>query len=174
MKIVRARFILRFFIGGAKMLVVLFVLNMVLLFVKQGMLLKGSKRQNQSMILFLSILFGLLLLLEYSYSFEKLRANARNGLMAVGVIGGALIFHGFRYNNQYKANHLGVPFGWYWSPHFHCVGFILGGYVHCRNCKKVKDSDYGKPCEAVCAGCSGFESRVRKYGAKHDCDHKDC
>jgi hypothetical protein len=104
---------------------------------------------------------------QYGFSLEKLRVNARKDLMAVGAVGGCLIFHGFRYRNKWRANLTGLPFGWFWSPHFHCVGFIQGGYSHCRNCVKVKNSDYGKPCEETCKGCSGFEGRVREYGASH-------
>ena len=42
----------------------------------------------------------------------------------------------------------------YWSPHFHVLGFILGGYG-CRSCKKTPNID-------VCRGCGGFEDRTRK------------
>lgn len=104
---------------------------------------------------------------DYGLSFEQLREKARKDLMAVGVIGGALIFHGFRFANHREAAVKGISYGWYWAPHYHCIGFLLGGYSHCRNCKKVKASSYGKPCESTCEGCSGFENKVRKYGKEH-------
>jgi hypothetical protein len=103
---------------------------------------------------------------DYGLSFEKLREKARKDLIAVGVVGGALIFHGFRFRNHKEATIKHVPYGWTWAPHWHCIGFILGGYS-CRNCKKVKNSSYGKPCESICEGCSGFENKVRKYGRAH-------
>lgn len=104
---------------------------------------------------------------DYGLSFEKLREKARKDLMAVGVVGGALIFHGFRFRNHKESVIKKVPYGWTWAPHWHCVGFLLLGYSHCRNCKKVKASSYGKPCESVCEGCSGFENKVRNYGREH-------
>ena len=104
---------------------------------------------------------------DYGLSFEELRSKATKDLRAVGVIGAALIFHGFRFANYREAVVKHVPYGWTWAPHFHCVGFLLVGYSHCRNCKKVKASSYGKPCESICEGCSGFENKVRKYGKEH-------
>ena len=106
----------------------------------------------------------------YGLPFENLRAMARKDLMANGILGGALIFHGFRYHkSQYIRGRIARMAQWYWSPHFHCVGFIKGGYSHCRNCKKVKNSAFGNPSETVCRGCSGFENKVRKYHEKHQC-----
>ena len=58
--------------------------------------------------------------------YEDLRNKVVKILKSRGVIGGCLIFHGFRYNNVRL---------WYWSPHFHVLGFVLGGYSRCRNCK---------------------------------------
>jgi hypothetical protein len=77
---------------------------------------------------------------DYGLNVKALRAKAVKILRRRGVIGGTLIFHGFRYN---------VRRGWYWSPHFHCLGFILGGY-RCRGCMKS------------CVGCNGFEARTRQ------------
>ena len=78
---------------------------------------------------------------DYGLSYEVLRGKAVRALFVRGVVGGCLIFHGFRYNLRKL---------WYWSPHFHVLGFILGGYARCRGC--MKD----------CVGCSGFEARTRK------------
>src|SRR3990170_5347954 len=55
----------------------------------------------------------------YGLNHEELRVKIKEGLSARGIIGGVLIFHGFRYS---------VARQWYWSPHFHFLGFILGGY----------------------------------------------
>ena len=77
---------------------------------------------------------------DYGLDFNELRLKAVKALSARGIVGGVLIFHGFRYNLRHY---------WYWSPHFHVLGFILGGYM-CRGCKKG------------CVGCSGFEGRTRR------------
>jgi hypothetical protein len=77
---------------------------------------------------------------DYGLSFEGLRLKAVKALAVRGVVGGCLIFHGFRYNLRKF---------WYWSPHFHVLGFVLGGYG-CRGCKKG------------CVGCGGFEGRTRR------------
>jgi len=58
-----------------------------------------------------------------------------------GVIGGTIIFHGFRYNLQKQ---------WYWSPHFHVLGFIRGGYSRCRHCERKWNCLHG---------CGGFDDR---------------
>ena len=73
-----------------------------------------------------------------------------------GVIGGSVIFHGFRYANREEANRKGVAFGWRWSPHFHILGFVGGeGYGRCRTCK-------GGDCYA----CKGFEGITRRENKK--------
>jgi len=75
---------------------------------------------------------------DYGLKFESLRKKVLDILVARGVVGGTLIFHGARYNLQRH---------WYWSPHFHVLGFISGG---CRGCKKG------------CLNCGGFEGRTRR------------
>jgi len=77
---------------------------------------------------------------DYGLKFESLRAKVVKALFDRGVVGGVLIFHGFRYNLRQC---------WYWSPHFHVLGIILGGYG-CRDCGKA------------CGACSGFEGRTRR------------
>jgi hypothetical protein len=79
-------------------------------------------------------------------SYEELKKKCFEGCSVRGVIGGVLIFHGFRYN---------VRKHWYWSPHFHVLGFIFGGYK-CRGCKIVKEK--GK-CGIENRGCDGFVNR---------------
>ena len=90
---------------------------------------------------------------DYGLSYEKLRALAVRVLASRGVVGGVLIFHAFRYRNYYDSVRKGKPKGWYWSPHFHCIGFIEDGYGRCRNCNKST---------LECLSCSGFEGRTRR------------
>lgn len=102
----------------------------------------------------------------YHLSFEDMRSMMRRDLKACGVVGGYEIFHMERFANWYEAQVKGVPHGWYFSPHFHIVGFIDGGY-RCRGCKKGFDK---------CITCSGFDGRARRVhfgyvdnaGRKHD------
>ena len=78
--------------------------------------------------------------------------------LIVDIIGGSMIFHGFRYANRKEANRKGVSFGWRWSPHFHVLGFVGGeGYNRCRKCK-------GGDCYA----CKGFEGVTRKEHEEDD------
>jgi len=78
---------------------------------------------------------------DYGLSYEALRSKAVKVLKVRGVVGGCLIFHGFRYN---LVKH------WYWSPHFHVLGHILGGY-RCRGCKRKSN---------CLKGCGGFDDRT--------------
>jgi len=100
---------------------------------------------------------------DYGLTYEKLRLKNVKILYSRGLVGGALIFHGFRYRKceviRGGIRHMAE---WYWSPHFYCVGFILGGYGKCRHCLKVRDSAYGQPSEITCVGCNGFEGRTRQ------------
>jgi len=79
----------------------------------------------------------------WSLSYEDLRKKCFEVLYSRGVIGGAVLFHGFRYANGQESRLSGVPFGWRFSPHFHILGFIKGGY-RCRGCSKCQK------------GCGGF------------------
>ena len=84
----------------------------------------------------------------YGLSLEALRTKIVKVLKDRGIIGGVLIFHGFRYNKRKE---------WYWSPHFHVLGFILGGYP-CRSCKKT-----------CYKGCGEFEDRKYRSYEKDGC-----
>lgn len=77
---------------------------------------------------------------DYGLTHRCLRRKVIKILKSVGVVGGVLIFHAFRYNIKKQ---------WYFSPHFHVLGFVVGGYSRCRHCK-------GGDCYA----CDGFEGRV--------------
>jgi len=63
---------------------------------------------------------------DYGLTLKALRKKVVKILRDCGIIGGVLIFHGFRYNLRKQ---------WYWSVHFHILGFVLGGYSRCRHCK---------------------------------------
>ena len=78
---------------------------------------------------------------DYGLTLEALRSKIDKILAVRGVVGGNKIFHGFRYNLRKS---------WYWSPHFHVLGFVLGGYSRCRNCKRKWN---------CLAGCGGFDDR---------------
>jgi hypothetical protein len=81
---------------------------------------------------------------HYGLDFERLRSLAVKALYARGVVGGMLVFHAFRYQPEKGRN------WWFWSPHFHVLGFLVGGYK-CRYCH-----------ESMCSKCSGFEHRTRE------------
>jgi len=77
---------------------------------------------------------------EYHLSEKALRKKARSALKVRGVVGGCMIFHGFRIDRK-----RGV----------HTLGFIKGGFDRCRNCVHVRED---------CASCDGFKGReVREY-----------
>jgi hypothetical protein len=84
----------------------------------------------------------------YGLSYEVLRKKAVEILSGLGVVGGVLIFHGARYNKHR---------GWYWSPHFHVLGFIHGGY-RCRSCTKT-----------CFKGCGEFRDRAFRCFEKFGC-----
>jgi len=92
----------------------------------------------------------------YHLTYEQLRLKAVEILKSRGVVGGVLIFHGFRYNKREY---------WYWSPHFHVLGFVLGGY-RCRSCKIVRKT--GK-CGIENVNCSGFVNRNYRCYEKDGC-----
>jgi hypothetical protein len=92
----------------------------------------------------------------FGESLEALRKKAHKIMCNRGIIGGSMIFHGFRFANRRESVRKGVPFGWRWSPHFHVIGFVGGeGYGHCRKCKG-----------ADCYVCSGFEGVTRREHKK--------
>ena len=52
---------------------------------------------------------------EYGKSKKELAETARMILKKVYCEGGSMIFHAYRYNKETRT--------WYWSPHFHVIGF---------------------------------------------------
>lgn len=92
----------------------------------------------------------------YGQSLETLRKIAVRIMYNRGIVGGSMIFHGFRYANRAESRRKGVPFGWRWNPHFHVLGFVGGeGYGKCRTCKG-----------ADCIACGGFEGVTRREHEK--------
>jgi len=79
---------------------------------------------------------------DYGLSFDVLREKINEILLSRGVIGGSVIFHGCRFNDLTRH--------WYYSPHFHILGFILGGYSKCRHCERKWN---------CLKGCGGFDDR---------------
>lgn len=90
---------------------------------------------------------------DYGLPFEKLKDNSLKAMRARGYIGGIMIFHAQRFANPAEAARKGIPAGWRYSPHFHYLGFLDGGYGSCRGCKKSRDK---------CWGCKGFEGETRR------------
>jgi hypothetical protein len=100
---------------------------------------------------------------DYGLPYVKMRLRCIKALYARGIVGGQLIFHAFRYADFEEARRKNVPLGWYYSPHFHMLGFILGGFRKCRRCEHVDD----KGSRFCCGGCTGF------YGRSKECNKKD-
>ena len=80
--------------------------------------------------------------------YERLRAKVVKILTSRGVAGGCLVFHAFRYDERDY---------WYFSPHFHVLGFIFGGFGRCRHCDNC-----GEDRRSFCRGCDGFYGRSMK------------
>lgn len=90
---------------------------------------------------------------DYNLTFDELNVKCVAVLKDRGVIGGAIIFHAERYRNPKDAERKGLPKGWFFSPHYHVLGFIDGGYGRCRNCFKNTED---------CLRCDGFKGRQRR------------
>lgn len=109
---------------------------------------------------------------DYGLSYEKLKAKVLRVVFSRGVIGGVMIFHPKRYR-KYDVVQGGIRHmrGWYFSPHFHIIGFLLNGYSRCRNCTKVEHykvkTASGRVVTRIgndvqCRGCDGYEAVARK------------
>jgi hypothetical protein len=86
-------------------------------------------------------------LADRDLSESVMRKKCRDALFDRGVSGGCMIFHGYSMDRE-----RGVL---KWSPHYHVLGFILGGFDRCRQCVHVRED---------CRFCSGFKGReVRGY-----------
>lgn len=100
---------------------------------------------------------------DYGLTFEQLKVKMFRACCKRGIAGGVMIFHGFRYANREESRLKRVPFGWRWSPHFHVIGYILGGFCKCRSCPYCDD----RGSRWHCGGCDGF------YGRSKECYKKD-
>lgn len=106
----------------------------------------------------------------YGLKFETVKAKVMKGLRDRGVLGGIIMFHPARFNSFEEARKKQQPQGWYFSSHFHFLGFIEGGYGQCRKCDNLIyrfDEDGEQYSDGVynterCLGCSGFEGRTRR------------
>ena len=75
------------------------------------------------------------------------RKKCRDALFDRGVLGGGMTFHGYRVDKKRDVL--------VWSPHYHTLGFILGGFDRCRVCVHVRED---------CASCDGLKGKeVRGY-----------
>jgi hypothetical protein len=91
---------------------------------------------------------------EYDLSYKDMSGKAILALKASNVYGGNIIFHGFR--KDYDNREL-FP-----SYHFHCLGYVQGGYK-CRDCEHLKCSRKMRIyCDAPVGSCDGFEQVTRK------------
>lgn len=89
---------------------------------------------------------------DYGLSFETLQSKAVKVMATRHILGGCKIFHAFRYHGA-DETYVGEPARWFWSPHFHIIGFVDGGYSRCRHCKKST---------LDCLSCDGYEGRTRR------------
>ena len=79
---------------------------------------------------------------DYGLCESVLRKKCRDVLLDRGVIGGCMIFHGYREDRS-----RGVLA---WSPHYHVLGFVRDGYA-CRECERKWN---------CVKGCGGFDDRA--------------
>lgn len=84
---------------------------------------------------------------NWNLSFSVLNTMVQDVAMDRGVTGGCLMFHGRRIDRKRRVL--------FWSPHFHCLGFIDGGFDVCRECIHTRDD---------CRCCGFFKGReMRGY-----------
>jgi len=84
---------------------------------------------------------------DFGLSESALRVKCRMALFARGVLGGCMIFHGFRIDRNRRVL--------VWGAHYHVLGYIEGGFDVCRECVH----DLGD-----CRSCTSFKGReVREY-----------
>lgn len=129
---------------------------------RQGIWIKGIRHQGLGLI---EHFIDSVPKCDYGLTFERLKAKAIKSLRSRGCLGGGLIFHAERFANFEEAKKRGVPIGYYFSPHWHCLGFLDGGYSRCRNCPNVWkgfDGEIHVKEAAKCMACSGFEGRTRR------------
>jgi hypothetical protein len=110
---------------------------------------------------------------DYGLSFEGFKKNMVKACHARGIFDFYAVFHGFRYHNheEFLASGTANQENWFWSPHWHILGFIEGGYQRCRSCPygvSYGTKEYNRVGSPACRGCSGFE------GVTRDANDSDC
>jgi len=92
---------------------------------------------------------------------KVLRKMALKACEDLGIVAGDLIFHGSRHRRFERMNGEATgewngfrQFGTDWSPHYHDLGFVKGGYT-CRECNRK-----------CFEGCGNFNDRRWQYSKK--------
>lgn len=80
---------------------------------------------------------------DYDLPESVMRKKCRKVLFDRGVIGGTMIFHGYRVDKKRDVL--------VWSPHYHVLGFVVGGYSRCRECPRKWN---------CLKGCGDFDDRA--------------
>lgn len=84
---------------------------------------------------------------EWDLPFSLLCKKAQDVARDRGFLGGMFAFHGRRIDKKHHVL--------FWSPHFHYLGFVDGGFDVCRECVHSRED---------CSSCSHFKGReVRGY-----------
>jgi hypothetical protein len=78
-----------------------------------------------------------------------LRVKCRNALLDRGVTGACMIFHGYRMDRERSCL--------VWSPHYHTLGFVEGGFDRCRECHHSRGD---------CASCDRLKGREARGFAR--------
>lgn len=78
-----------------------------------------------------------------------MRKKCRDALKDRGVTGACMIFHGFRVGKGHETL--------VWSPHYHTLGYIIGGFDRCRDCDHKRND---------CKSCDGLKGREVRGFAK--------
>jgi len=96
---------------------------------------------------------------DYGIADEKvLRAKAKKALDELDFVGGGMVFHGSRHR-RYELLKCGAKrqIATDWSPHYHGLFFLKGGYSRCRNCVRKSNCLFG---------CGGWDDRRWQYYLK--------
>lgn len=92
-------------------------------------------------------------------SVDAMYKKVQKGLAVRGIVGAVLIPHSFG-KRRFEMIRSGVfrQIGAVWRFHVHALGFLSGGYGHCRSCRV----NGVVPSKEVCCKCGGFEFVTRK------------
>lgn len=84
---------------------------------------------------------------DYGLSEAVLRKKARVVSTGCDIVGGTMIFHGYRIDRERSVLS--------WGPHYHILGFVEGGYDRCRQCR-------GGGKFVDCNNCDGVHGKLYK------------